>query len=109
MPDTSKPGAEQFGGMKIIPLVVGLAAVFTTSLFAGETLRLKLESDRPVVLKGSPQEVVVKISDAVGGEHWGGANDGKWHKSIKGFGLNVGRDGKVGTVWIDDVSVRVAP
>lgn len=47
--------------MKTIPLVLGLAAVFTTSLFAGDTLRLKLEPDRDVVLKGSPQEVVVKI------------------------------------------------
>jgi Ca-activated chloride channel family protein len=31
------------------------------NLFAGETLRLKLEPDRDIILKGSPQEVVVKI------------------------------------------------
>lgn len=57
------------------------------------------------------QEVVVKISDAVGGEHWGGANDGKWYKTIKGFGINVGKGNgnTVGTLWLDDISVRVAP
>jgi Ca-activated chloride channel family protein len=38
-------------------LVTGLSA----SLFAGETLRLKLEPDRGFLLSGSPQEVVVKI------------------------------------------------
>src|SRR5664279_5439681 len=38
-------------------LVTGLAA----NLFAGETLRLKLEPDRGFLLSGSPQEVVVKI------------------------------------------------
>jgi hypothetical protein len=25
------------------------------------------------------QEVVLKVADLGGGEHWGGANDGKWH------------------------------
>ena len=38
-------------------LVTGLAA----NLFAGETLRLKLEPDRGFLLSGSPREVVVKI------------------------------------------------
>src|ERR1035438_892198 len=38
-------------------LVTGLAA----NLVAGETLRLKLQPDREVLLSGSPQEVVVKI------------------------------------------------
>jgi Ca-activated chloride channel homolog len=38
-------------------LVTGLAA----NLFAGETLRLKLEPEREFLLSGSPQEVVVKI------------------------------------------------
>jgi hypothetical protein len=39
-------------------LVTGLAA----NLFAGETLRLKLEPDRGFLLSGSPQEVVVKTA-----------------------------------------------
>jgi hypothetical protein len=57
------------------------------------------------------QEVVAKIADAVGGEHWGGANDGKWHPRIKGVGINTGKGNgnTVGTLWIDDFSVKVAP
>jgi Ca-activated chloride channel family protein len=47
--------------MKTTLLTVGLAAGLAVPLFAGETLRLKLEPDRDVVLRGSPQEVVVKI------------------------------------------------
>jgi hypothetical protein len=46
----------------------------------------------PLAATGDWQEVVVKISDVVGGEHWGGANDGKWHGPAKGFGLNIGKD-----------------
>ena len=55
------------------------------------------------------QEVVVKIATAVGGEHWGGANDGKWQPPLKGLGLNVGKDpaALTGTLWIDDLSVVV--
>ncbi len=47
--------------MKKTLLILGLAAVVTTNLFAGETLNLKLVTDREVVLKGSPSEVIVKI------------------------------------------------
>jgi len=47
--------------MKKIMLILGLATACLANLFAGETLQLKLVSDREVVLKGSPQEVVVKI------------------------------------------------
>jgi Ca-activated chloride channel family protein len=47
--------------MKKIMLTFGLATACLANLFAGETLQLKLVSDREVVLKGSPQEVVVKI------------------------------------------------
>jgi DNA-binding response OmpR family regulator len=51
----------QGGGMKKIMLTLGLATACLANLFAGETLQLKLVSDREAVLKGSPQEVVVKI------------------------------------------------
>ena len=34
----------------------------------------------------------VEDPDLVGGEHWGGANDGKWHGPAQAFGLNVGKD-----------------
>jgi hypothetical protein len=60
------------------------------------------------------QEVVIRIADVVGGERWGGANDGRWHPSLTGFGLNVGRDAfegpdKRGEFWIDDLRVILAP
>jgi Ca-activated chloride channel family protein len=47
--------------MNKIMLTLGLAAVCVANSFAGETLQLKLLPDREVVLKNSPQEVVVKI------------------------------------------------
>jgi Ca-activated chloride channel family protein len=47
--------------MKKIMLTLGLATACVANLFAGETLQLKLVPDREVVLRGSPQEVVVKI------------------------------------------------
>ena len=55
------------------------------------------------------REVVLKLSDLVGGEHWGGVNDGKWHGPPKGLGLNIGKDSAEGpdkraTLWIDDLA-----
>jgi Ca-activated chloride channel homolog len=47
--------------MKKILSALGLAAICTTTLFAGETLQLKLVPERDCVLKNSPQEIVVKI------------------------------------------------
>ena len=60
------------------------------------------------------QQVVLKISDLVGGEHWGGANDGKWHGPVKAFGLNVGKDSLAagesqGSLNIDDVEAVPGP
>lgn len=56
------------------------------------------------------QPVVLKLSDLVGGEHWGGANDGKWHGPATGFGFNIGKDGLAsgaaqGTLHLDDVEL----
>ena len=57
------------------------------------------------------QELVIKVSDLVGSEHWSGANDGKWHGPAKGFGLNIGKDSfsaedsRRGSIHIDDVEV----
>ncbi len=42
-------------------LILGLATGLAASLSAGETLHLNLVPDREVLLRGSPQEVVVKI------------------------------------------------
>src|SRR5260221_10186888 len=47
--------------MKMIALAVGLATGLASPLFAGETLRLKLEPDHDYLLAGTPGEVVVKI------------------------------------------------
>ncbi|CAM4495484.1 hypothetical protein FHS16_005318 [Paenibacillus endophyticus] len=45
--------------------------------------------------------------------HWGGANDGSWHPSLKKMTLKVARAGlrsglKSGAVWFDDVRVKAA-
>jgi len=58
---------------------------------------------------GEWQELVLRISERVGGEHWGGANDGRWHGPFKGFGLNSGRGTPKGTLWVDDVRVILEP
>jgi Ca-activated chloride channel homolog len=47
--------------MKLKLLTIGLVTGLATQLFAGETLNLKLVPDRDVLLRGSPQEIVVKI------------------------------------------------
>jgi hypothetical protein len=54
------------------------------------------------------QELVLKFEALVGREHWGGANDGKWHGPPVGFGLNIGSNSfstgaKSGSLLIDDV------
>lgn len=60
------------------------------------------------------QEVVLRIQDLVGGEHWGGADDGRWHGPAKGLGINLGKnslkpgDAK-GEIWFDDMKVVFAP
>ena len=46
---------------KTILLTIGLATSFTASLFAGETLNLKLVPERGYFVRNSPQEVVIKI------------------------------------------------
>jgi len=62
---------------------------------------------RPVEADGEWHELLLPVSEIVGGEHWGGANDGKWHGPGKAFGLNIGKDGLAegtkGALWIDDV------
>ena len=69
----------------------------------------------PLAAGGDWQQVVLKIADLVGGEHWGGANDGQWHGPLAGFGLNIGKDGfaagatPVGSLHIDDVEAVLGP
>jgi len=58
------------------------------------------------------QELVLRVADLVGEEHWGGAGDGKWHGPAKAFGLNIGQDGLTqgteGTLWFDDAVCTVS-
>ena len=60
-PDKRRRRDWQNGGMKKILLTLGLVTVCVANLLAGETLKLQLVPDREKVLKGQPQEVVVKI------------------------------------------------
>ena len=36
---------------------------------------------------GAWHELVIPVADVVGGEHWGGANDGRWHGNAQYFSL----------------------
>ncbi len=58
------------------------------------------------------QEVILRVSDLVGEESWGGANDAKWHGPAKAFGLNIGTDslggGSKGMLWLDDVTCTLS-
>jgi hypothetical protein len=68
----------------------------------------------PINADGEWHELVLRIPDLVGEEHWGGENDGTWHGMVKGFGINIGKDGisdttLKGSLWIDDVVVKVVP
>lgn len=67
----------------------------------------------PLAATGGWQEILLRVADVVGGEHWGGANDGQWHGPAAGFGLNIGADGvgdgKQGVIWLDDVRAVVLP
>lgn len=69
----------------------------------------------PLAATNDWQQVILKISDLVGEEHWGGANDGKWHGPAKGFGLNIGKDSFAagsppkGSINIDDIELVLGP
>ncbi|UCG47505.1 MAG: glycoside hydrolase family 16 protein [Phycisphaerales bacterium] len=58
------------------------------------------------------QQVILRISDLVGEESWGGANDAKWHGPAKAFGLNIGADslasGSKGALRLDDASCTLS-
>lgn len=57
------------------------------------------------------RELDLKVAGLVGGEHWGGANDGRWHGPAKGIGLNIGKNAVKagrGSLWVDDL-VAVPP
>jgi len=45
-----------------------------------------------VVSDGAWHNLELKTVDMVGGEHWGGANDGKWHGPAKAVAILIGKD-----------------
>ena len=59
--------------------------------------------------------LVLKVGDLVGGEHWGGANDGRWHGPPRGLGLNIGKDGIMAgsgvraSLGVDDLEAIAVP
>jgi len=59
------------------------------------------------------QELVLPLGELVGGEHWGGANDGRWHGPLTGFGFNIGKPAvgpdQKGTLWMDDLRADIIP
>jgi len=69
--------------------------------------------DVPLKATEDWQELVLDVSKLVGGEHWGGANDGQWHASAKGLGINIGSTdvgaGKQGSLWFDDIRAEILP
>ena len=105
-------------GRDVNELRLWVKAVNVTSI----GVRLSDASDQCFQTKGVKlaatadwQPLVLKIPDLVGGEHWGGADDGKWHGPIKAFGLNVGKDSFAagaalqGSINIDDVEAVPGP
>src|SRR4030042_4351945 len=87
---------ESLGGRDFKEIRVWVKAVNVTRI----GVRITDSSDQchqknggvPLAATREWQKIVLKVSDLVGGEHWGGANDGKWHGPAKGFGLNIGKD-----------------
>ena len=56
------------------------------------------------------QEFSLAVSKIAGGEHWGGANDGRWHGPPREISLNVEKgeladSAKPASVWLDDVQL----
>ncbi len=69
LPDNSRRPTGDITAMKKTISAVALVTGLSATLFAGETLRLKLQPDREFLLSGSPQEVVVKIDLTAAGHH----------------------------------------
>lgn len=83
--------------------------------FSDSTGQVHQKSAVPLRSTSDWQELVLRIPDLVGQEHWGGANDGRWHGPLTGFGVFLGSEGfktagvKSGSLWIDDIDALAAP
>jgi len=59
------------------------------------------------------QKLSVRVQDVCGGEHWGGANDGKWHAPVKLLAILLDRGALAesnklaGTVWLNGIGARL--
>lgn len=64
---------------------------------------VKLQDD------GKWHDLVIKPSEVAGGEHWGGANDGKWHGSPKYLAVllsaDAGDKGKLPVLYLANVGI----
>lgn len=51
------------------------------------------------------QPISLQLDEVVGGEHWGGANDGAWHAPLKAISIMVGanKTDSKGSLWIDEL------
>ncbi|OWK46532.1 hypothetical protein [Fimbriiglobus ruber] len=47
------------------------------------------QAPRPITADGQWHDLTIKPTEIAGGEHWGGANDGKWHGPLSQIALSV--------------------
>lgn len=62
----------------------------------------------PLANTSAWQEVALDVAPRIGEEHWGGANDGKWHPPAKLFSINLDRatlppGRSTGVLWLDEI------
>ena len=117
------------GGGRYVQTIRGLAEIEMKDLAA---IRLKVKTDNvksmnlrlidsteqchqagglPIVADGQWHDMVIKPENVVGGEHWGGANDGKWHGPARLVAMIIGPgpDGQVKqpVIYLGDIRAEV--
>src|SRR6202012_3778828 len=68
------------------------------------------QSHASIQADGKWHEILLATNSIVGGEHWGGANDGKWHGPAALFSLNIGANSdpaKTPVLYLADASAQV--
>jgi hypothetical protein len=75
---------------------------------SGQTHQMK---GFPIIADGDWHDVALDAEKIAGGEHWGGANDGKWNGGIRQMALSVtaGSDekGKRPEIFLSDVQAEI--
>ena len=85
------------------------AARFALRLVDG-TGQCHQRKDLPFEADGKWHEVVLRPTEVAGGEHWGGANDGKWHGTVQLIELMLNtssHEGKKPDLLITDMRADV--